>query len=355
MKKLKLAIIGQGRSGMKIHGDYYISADNKYYDVCYVADFDENMRKMAEQRYPGCVTFSDWRELLDKDVDIVVNASYSEMHYPITKELLENGKNVLVEKPFGRNRYECDTLMKTAKDNGVILAVFQQTFLAPFYTEAKKKCTDGTIGDIVAIDIKYNGFSRRWDWQTLQKKLGGSVYNTGPHPIGMALGFLDFDEKAEVTFSKLDLAMTSGDAEDYAKIILTAPGKPFVDVEISASDAFKDYTIKLQGTRGTFKCTPTKYSLKYMIDSENEERPYIEESLHDEKGEPAYCSETLVTHEESGEYDGTAFEYATAKFYESLYFHIAESKPLAVTPEIASQVIGVIETVHAQNRLPRLF
>lgn len=355
MKKLKLAIIGQGRSGMKIHGDYYISDANKFYEVCYVADFDENMRKKAEQLYPGCVTFADWREILDKDVDIVVNASYSEMHYPITKELLENGKNVLVEKPFGRNRYECDTLMKTASDNGVVLAVFQQTFLAPFFEDAKKKCSDGTIGDIVAINIKYNGFARRWDWQTLQKKLGGSVYNTGPHPIGMALGFLDFDEKAEVAFSKLDLAMTSGDAEDYAKIILTAPGKPFVDIEISASDAFSDYMLKIQGTRGTFKCTPAKYSLKYMLDSENVERPYIEESLHDENGDPAYCSEKLVTHEESGDYDGNAFGYATAKFYESLYYHITEGKPLAVTPEVASQVIGVIETVHAQNRLPRLF
>ena len=355
MKKLKVAIIGQGRSGMNIHGSYFTSDANEFYDVCYVADFDKNMLKKAQKLYPGCVTFSDWRQIFDVDVDIVVNASYSEMHYSITKELLENGKNVLVEKPFGRNRYECDTLMNIAKDKGVILAVFQQTFLAPFFEDAKKKCTDGKIGDIVAINIKYNGFTRRWDWQTLQKKLGGSVYNTGPHPIGMALGFLDFDKKAEVRFSKLDLAMTSGDAEDYAKIILTAPDKPFVDIEISASDAFSDYTIKLQGTRGTFKCTPEKYSLKYMVDSENEERPYIEESIRNENGDPAYCKDNLVTHEESGEYKGNAFGYATAKFYESLYYHISQGKPLAVTPEIASQVIGVIETVHAQNYIPKKF
>ena len=33
MKKLKLAIIGQGKSGRNIHGAYYLSEANKYYDV----------------------------------------------------------------------------------------------------------------------------------------------------------------------------------------------------------------------------------------------------------------------------------------------------------------------------------
>lgn len=353
MKKLRLAIIGQGRSGMQIHGAYYTSEANKYYDVCYVADFDENMREKAKKLYPSCETLADWREILDKDVDIVVNASYSEMHYSITKELLENGKNVLVEKPFARNRYECDTLMKTAKDNGAYLAVFQQTFLAPFYTEAKRICESGILGRIITVNIHYNGFSRRWDWQTLQKKLGGSIYNTGPHPIGMGLGFLGFDEAAEVAYSKLDLALTSGDAEDYAKIILTAPGKPTVDVEISAVDAYNNFTLKIQGTKGTFKCTPNSYSYKYIVDGENIERPYIEESIRTPEGDPAYCTETLITHEETGDYEGDAFGLATALFYESLYFALTEGKPIAVTPETAAQVIGVIEKVHADNRLER--
>ncbi len=353
MKKLRLAIIGQGRSGMQIHGAYYSSDANKYYDVVYVADYDEKMREKAKKLYPACETLSDWREILDKDVDIVVNASYSEMHYSITKELLEHGKNVLVEKPFARNRYECDTLMKTAKDNGAYLAVFQQTFLAPFYKEAKALCDSGKFGRILTVNIHYNSLARRWDWQTLQKKLGGSIYNTGPHPIGMGLGFLDYSEDAKVVFSKLDLALTSGDAEDYAKIILTAPEKPIVDIEISSVDAFNDFTLKIQGTRGTFKCTPAKYSMKYIVDGENIERPYIEESIRDEKGDPAYCREELITHTEEGEYSGDAFGMATALFYESLYFALTEGKPIAVTPETAASVIGIIEKVHADNRLER--
>ena len=41
MKKLNLAIIGQGRSGKDIHGKYYVSEKNVYYNVKYVVDADE--------------------------------------------------------------------------------------------------------------------------------------------------------------------------------------------------------------------------------------------------------------------------------------------------------------------------
>ena len=103
MKKLNLAIIGQGRSGKDIHGLYLRGEKNVYYNVKYVVDADEYRRGVAEQIYPGCKTFADYRELFDlDDVDIVVNASYSEYHYPITEDLLNHGFNVLVEKPFAR-------------------------------------------------------------------------------------------------------------------------------------------------------------------------------------------------------------------------------------------------------------
>ena len=152
-----------------------------------------------------------------------------------------HGFNVLVEKPMARNYFECADLIATAKERNLVMAVFQQTFLAPFYLETKKIIESGIIGDIKQISIHYNGFARRWDWQTLQYRMAGSLYNTGPHPVGLALDQLGFDKNVQVAFSKLDRVMTSGDAEDYVKIILTAPDKPVVDIEINSSDAFNDY------------------------------------------------------------------------------------------------------------------
>ena len=353
MKKLNVAIIGQGRSGKNIHGKFFRSEANTLYNVKYVVDEDAYRREVAEQIYPGCTTFADYTQLfaLD-DIDLVVNSTFSDLHYPITKDLLLHGKNVLVEKPFARSRYECDELIKIAEDKGVVLAVFQQTFLAPFYKFAYDLAKSGKIGEIKQVSIRYNGFARRWDWQTLQKKCAGSTYNTCPHPIGMALGFLDFDKNACVAYSKLDTALTSGDSDDYAKIILTAPNKPVVDIEISSIDAYSGYNLKLQGTRGTFKATPSAYEMTYIVDGENPERPVIEQFLKDENGNPVYCSEKLEKHVEAEKFSGTAFDVGTASLYSQLYFKITEGTPMTVTPEMAADIISVIETVHAQNPLP---
>ena len=356
MKKLNLAIIGQGRSGRDIHGAYYRSEKNLYFNVRYVVDYDERRRKQAETLYPGCETFANYRELFDKnDIDLVVNASYSQMHYDITKDLIEHGKNVLTEKPFARNTYECETLINAAKKHGVVLAVFHNTQPAPFYQHALKLIKDGTLGDVKQVSIRYNGFARRWDWQTLQKCMGGSAYNTGPHPIAMGLGFLDFDENFKVVYSKLDTALTSGDAEDYVKILLTAPKKPLVDIEINSTDAFCNYTIKIQGSRGTFKNTPGSYAMKYYKDSENIKQPVVEHFLEDENGNPLYCSEKLKVHEESGDYEGTAFDFGSAAVYENVYHILKENAEDKMPLHHAAMVINVIETVHAQNPLPVKF
>lgn len=353
MKKLNVAIIGQGRSGRDIHGAYYKSDLNKYYNVKYVVERDEYRRNLAKEEYPGCQTLSNYTELFDKkDIDLVVNVSYSNEHYPITKDLLEHNFNVMTDKPFARSTYECETLIKTAKERGLVLMVFQQTFYSSYYTKTKEIMDSGILGKIEQISIRYNSLSRRWDWQTLQKKLGGNCYNTGPHPFGMALGFADFDKNLKVVFSRTgNTSMTAGDADDYVKAIITAPNRPVLDVEISNIDAYKNPNVRIQGTKGTYTTDISNYQMKYIVDGENVEREPIETFLENENRRPKYCSEKLITHEVEGVHDGTIMLNGTANLYEELYYKITEGKEVTITPENAMQIINVIEAIQAQNPL----
>lgn len=357
MKKLNLAIIGQGRSGKDIHGLFYRSEANKFFNVKYVVDLDEHRRNVSEEIYPGCTTLADYRELFKlDDVDVVVNATYSNLHYPITMDLLQHGKNVLCEKPFARNRYECENMINTAKENGVLLAVFQQAFYAPIYTKTKEIIDSGIIGKIEQISIHYNGLGRRWDWQTLQKRIAGNAYNTGPHPVGMGLGFIDFPEDLKVVYSKLAHSpLCAGDSDDYAKILFTANDKALVDIEISSLDAYYDFSIKVHGHKGTYSCTQADWKIKYVVDGENPERAPIENFLEDDKKNPAYCSENFITHEDGGKFDGTPFDVGTAGLYEDMYYALTEGRPMKINALNCTQVIEVIATAHAQNPLPVKF
>ncbi len=356
MNKLNIAIIGQGRSGRDIHGNYFKSESNTKFNVRYVVELDPKRRERAKDEYPGCCVLSDYRELyLKNDIDLVINSTYSNDHYEITKDLLINNLNVVVEKPFARTRYECDDLIRIAKEKNVKLGVFQQSFLAPFYLHAKEIADSGKLGEIKQVDITYSAFARRWDWQTSQVKMGGNIYNTGPHPIGLALGFLDFSDEFRVAYSKLGHVISSGDSDDYAKIILDAPGKPVIDIEVNSTDAYSAANIKIIGSKGCYKSTINEYEMKYVVDGENPDQPLILESLKDSEGLPAYCSENLITHEEKGSHNGTAFDKGTSSFYEMMYNAITKNEEMQVKPEHAAMVISVIEAAHAANPLPVKF
>ena len=95
--------------------------------------------------------------------------------------------------------------------------------------------------------------------------------------------------------------------------------------------------------------------MTYIIDGENPERPVIETSLEDENRNPAYCSEQLIKHTEEGDFPGDAFSVGTPALYKELYFKLTEARPMSVTPEMAREIISVIETAHRENPLERRF
>lgn len=355
MRKLRVAIIGQGRSGYGIHGQYFSCELNDVAEVVAAVDPLAVRRGLAEERY-GCPTYEHYTELYNMEgIDLVVNATMSMDHYAVTRDLLEHGCNVLTEKPFTKTEKEARELMALAEEKGVLLAVFQQSLFAPNFMKVKELIASGKLGRIVEIDINYAGFARRWDWQTLQCCCAGSLYNTGPHPVGQALDFLGWDEETRLVYSKLDTTVTSGDAEDYAKLLLTAPGKPTVMIDLTATDAFGEPNFKVQGTQGTLTATAKGWKLKYSDPAGWEPRPVCREPLMGEGGKPIYCSEKLEWMEEEGEIEGTVFTVATHKFYHMLADAILAGKPMEIVPEYAARTVAVIEECHRQNPLPVKF
>ena len=316
MKKLRVAIIGQGRSGRDIHGAFFRSEHNDKYEVVAVVDELDFRRERAKQEF-GCDVYADHRELYGRtDIDLVVNSTYSHLHYPVTMDLLTHGFNVVVEKPFSAHKEECEAMIRAAKEHDRMLCVFQQSHFAPYYRRIREILADGRLGRPVQVSIHFNGFARRWDWQCSQRFYGGSLRNTGPHPLEQALDILDMDTLPQVV-SRLDRVNTFGDAEDYVKILMLAPGKPVIDLEISSCDAYNGGVLY--------------------------------------NGTPRYCSEQLTWHKEEEDLSGTSFDAAVRAYYDNIYAHLTEGAPLVIRPEKIAQQIELIEEVHRQNPMPIRF
>lgn len=357
MKKMRIAIIGQGRSGRDIHGEYVQSGTNDTVELVAVVEALPERRERAKREYgPDVDVYSDYRELFGRtDIDLVVNASFSYMHYPIAKDLLSHGFNVLNEKPFARTYYECMDLIRTAKENNVIISAFHQTLYDPLYLKVKEIMQSGILGDPQQINLRYSGFARRWDWQTLQSFCGGSVYNSGPHPIGQALDLLNWADDVEVKFSSYRTLITSGDAEDYGKIILAGADTPVVDLEIIAADAFPGDKFKIIGSKGTLTANGRTCTIRYIEPEKLEPRPVTTAPLCKPDGCPAYCTEQLEMQTAEYQVTGTSFDSAVHQYYTMLRAAVLDGAPLRVTPEMAAKVIAVIEKGHVDNPLPVRF
>ncbi len=352
MKKLKVAILGQGRSGYSIHGKHLLTDTDRFEVVGVVDKLPERREKAA--RVFGCPVYDDYTALFGQDIDLVVNALPSPFHHPVSIDLLNHGFNVLCEKPATKTPEMLDEMEAAAQKNGKMLAIFQQSRFAPYFEKVKQVIASGKLGRIVQVSIAFNGYARRWDWQCIQDNVAGSLYNTGPHPLDQALDLLGGEEMPNV-FCKMDRANTFGDAEDYVKLILTMPGKPLIDLEISSCDAYSWGTYKLEGTQGSLCGSQTHLNWKWFVPEEAPEQHLIRTPLTSPAGEPAYCGEKLTWYEDSwdAKADENAFVSAVYKYYTTIYEHLTEGKPLTVTLKQVRRQIAVIEEAHRQNPLPK--
>ena len=346
---MKVAILGMGRSGRDIHGRYLQTVADKY-QIAYVADPVPERRARAEEEY-GCQTFADYKEIFAKtDIDLVINATPSHLHYPITMELLAAGHNVLCEKPLAQTAAQVDDLIAQAEKSGKMLAVFHQSRLSPYFQQVQDVLESGVLGRIIQVSIHFSGYARRWDWQCCKEFGGGNLYNTGPHPVDQALVLLNSWEENPSVVCHMDRVNTFGDAEDYVKLLLTAPGRPVVDVEISSCNAYPGFTYSIMGSTGGLKGGLKEMQWRWFKPEEAPKQELVKGPLHDENWHALYCSEPLKWYDDSWSVeDDGIFTVGTARVYDSVCNHLKNGAPLLVTPQQVRQMIWVMEEAHRQN------
>ncbi len=350
MKRLRVAIIGQGRSGRDIHGAYLIR-DRRRYRIVAAVDALPDRRRRAAAEF-DCEVFAHHEPLLKRtDLDLVINATPSHLHVPVTLQFLRAGFNVLCEKPLAAKVRDVDRLIAAARKARKVLAVYQQARFAPYFRQVRKVIASGVLGRIVQVSISSAGFTHRWDWQTLREYHGGSLLNTGPHLLDQALQLFGTDAMPQVC-CYMDRATTFGDAEDHVQIMLRGPGRPLVTVEITSCCAYPTFTYKVYATRGGLAGDSAHIEWKYYVPKQAPRQRLTRRPLCKPDGTPAYCREKLRWHRRTWDVPKTQsdlFGYMAAAFYRNLYDSLTRGTPLEVKPEHIRQQIAVIEACQRQN------
>lgn len=98
--------------------------------------------------------FKDIKEVLcrGKIADCVINGTMDRLHVQTAIPFLEQGYDMLLEKPICNNKAELMQIYETAKKHGCKLLICHVLRYAPFYRKIKDLILSGAIGEVRHID-----------------------------------------------------------------------------------------------------------------------------------------------------------------------------------------------------------
>ncbi len=359
-KIIRVGIAGQGRSGYSIHAACLRNKTDKY-KITAAADQLAERRRDAEREF-GARTYADYSDLIRAGgFDLFINALPSPLHVPATIMALKAGYPVVCEKPMAKSVTEFDKMTSAAKKAGLLLAPFQNNRLQPFFDKILEVVNSGVLGEIIYVRSNWSHFCRRWDWQTFQKNMGGTLFNTGPHAIDQALMLFPSGVKPRVFCRMACNNRLGGDAEDFCALTIYGPGAPTIEINISQYLAYpSEERYVISGTLGGLSGGETELRWKYYDPRKaprqklwkkwsvnrrypREILPWVEKTW---KFNPDEAKKSVG-------YTMQSFPIGPERFYNNVYnVLLGREKPLITLPQVRRQ-IAIHEEAHRQNKLAR--
>ncbi|MBV9299508.1 MAG: Gfo/Idh/MocA family oxidoreductase, partial [Verrucomicrobia bacterium] len=186
---IRVGIVGAGY----ISGAYLKAAKN-FPDLAIVSCADA-MGSTAEKRGKefGLKVQSVCELLRDEAVDLILNLTTPQSHFPVSSQGLEAGKHVYSEKPLALSRKDAEVLLKSAQRHRVRLGCAPDTFLGGGQQTARKLIDDGAIGKPLggtAFVLTSGPESWHPSPEFYYQKGGGPVFDMGPYYIAALINLL---------------------------------------------------------------------------------------------------------------------------------------------------------------------
>ena len=146
---MKVGIIGLGYWGPNLVRNFLAQ---KAVDKVVACDSRGERIELLRSKFPGVQFETNYKKLLESDLDAIAIATPVDTHYNLAKEVLETGKHVWVEKPFTSSSSQAEELIGLASAKNLKIFV-DHSYL---YTGAVKKIKElidkGELGEIIYFD-----------------------------------------------------------------------------------------------------------------------------------------------------------------------------------------------------------
>lgn len=182
--KPRIAFLGVGWIGKNrmeaIHRSGFARVDS-------LCDFSDETAREASDAAGGCRIAASFEEILESDVEAVVIATPSAMHSEQTRQALERGKAVFVQKPLALDAKTTRELVQLAEEKDCLLHVDFSYRHTKAMQALQQVIASGDLGKIYAADLTFHnayGPDKSW-YYDVEKAGGGCLTDLGIHLVDM--------------------------------------------------------------------------------------------------------------------------------------------------------------------------
>jgi predicted dehydrogenase len=120
--------------------------------LAWLCDSDEERRTGVAERFPEARTTADLDELLnDPDLEAIVIATPVVTHHALSKQALEAGKHVFVEKPMALEGEDAEELVQLAEERDLVLMPGHLLLYHPGVRKLKELVDSGELGRVLVV------------------------------------------------------------------------------------------------------------------------------------------------------------------------------------------------------------
>ena len=242
-KKVKIGIIGTGWIA-EAHAACYKRCPDV--EIVALADIvPGKAEKFAKDNgIEGARIYNSDRELIDneKDIDAVSVCTYNRQHAPCTIYALENGVNVLLEKPMCVTTEEAVAICRAEKASGKVLSIGFQPRFDENMKMVKKVVESGELGQIYYIQTgggRRKGIPTPYGTSFIEDETAGigALADIGCYSLDMVLNAVGYPKPLTVSGYMSDF---------FGKNPATYPNHPEYAEKFSVDD-FGAGFIRLEG------------------------------------------------------------------------------------------------------------
>src|SRR5216684_5506875 len=183
---IEVGLVGFGLAGRAFHAPVIRAVPGLHLAVILQRSGNE-----AAEQYPDVRIVRSLDALLAlKEIRLIVIATPNDTHYPLARQCLAAGRDVVVDKPFATTLEEAISLVEFARSAGRLLTVYQNRRFDGDFQAIRQLVAAGTLGRIVRFETSYDRFRpqpKPGAWRETTSPGSGILFDIAPHLIDHAL------------------------------------------------------------------------------------------------------------------------------------------------------------------------